>query len=212
VSPLSVDRLSNGLRVANPIVVLEANGVQQLASNVVLANDALTYNMKGIQRGGYLSSDPEPYNIAPDGNSMTIRMNDGLVYTVRRVTEDDGRWASKIVAPAPIDSIEKLALGGTYMAPGVFNSNDEDIFAALGADDELVHELVYSSPAGTYIRSSWFKVPDDDDHLDGLESIDVNGRFVDAFDAAEQAGQAIPRTDVLQYAGPESTLAPAEAG
>lgn len=201
MAQLNIDATANGIRIADPAVVIESNNTLQLSTDVVLTDTTLTYMTNGIKRGGYLARDQVPYVIGPDSNALAVRLNNDEVYTIRRVTEADGVWASKTAAPAPVDSLEQLAIGGTYMAPGTFDTTDEALFAALGSDDELVHELVYSSPSGIYVRSSngWFRMPDDDDSLDGLEAIDVTAEFLPVFDQAEAWEQPVPRATVLEY-------------
>jgi hypothetical protein len=201
MAQLNIDRTNDGLSIPGPVVV-ESNGVLQLSTDVELTGTTLTYNTNGTQRGGYLAQGQDPYMVDDNGDALAVRMNDGQVYTVRRVAEADGVWASKNRAPAPVDSLEKLALGGPYMAPGVYDNTDEEMYAALGDEDEVVHELVYASPSGTYVRSSaaWFRLdPDDDDTLDGLEAIDVTPEFLPIFDAAEVAQKPLARDEVLQY-------------
>lgn len=121
-------------------------------------------------------------------------------YVVRRIVDEDGLWASTLGAVVPADSLEFLYQGGIDMADPV-----ESLWVAIDPDTDEVQELIYSSRAGVYARSSgaWQKYSDDDVSLDGVESIDVNGDAIQAFDDAEDSRSILTRPDVERFAIPD---------
>jgi hypothetical protein len=150
--------------------------------------------------------------VTPDASKITLDTDDGEL-TVRRVMDDDGVWASAVGGLAPADSLEQVYLGGRFMAQVAYSDPTESLWAALDPDSGVLRELVYSSPSGIYVRSSggWFKQPDDDISLDGLEAVDVSGDFVPVFDEADNKAEELTRDSVMSYALPDEAPEPQEA-
>lgn len=147
-----------------------------------------------------LADGEESITVAPDATTMTIRGAEGRDYTVRRLVDEDGLWASGLQMNVPADALEDL-YGGDVENPS------ESFWAALDPDTEQFRELIYTSPRGVYARSNgnWHRYPDEDESLDGLESITVTPRFLDVFDKSETRGTQLDRDTVVKYQADDDT-------
>jgi hypothetical protein len=141
----------------------------------------------------------------------------GTIYTVRAFQDTDGKWASRLRAIVPAEALEEMYMTEVKLA---FSPNapaqDDDLYAAVDEETSEVKYLVYTSTAGMFIRSSasWFKLPKDDESLDGLEVYEVAPKFIAVFDKAERGSKTLTSEDADQYAsdGKESMTAAAERG
>jgi hypothetical protein len=193
--PLDLSHRSSGWLVYGPVVI-ENDQAAAVTNGITYPEDG-GVGLTTPAFGGYITlADPEgSVDVAPDATTVTLKGADGD-YTVRRIQDDDGVWASSKRAVVPSESLDDL-YGGT-MSDGT----PEALWAALDPDTEEFKELIYSSPTGVYARSNgnWYRYPEDDTSLDGLESIDVEPAFVQAFDKSETRGGTPARADVLKYA------------
>ena len=131
----------------------------------------------------------------------------GTIYTVRAFQDIDGRWASRLKTVVPAEALEEIYMAEVKLA---FTPNapalDDSLYAAIDSESDEVKYLVYSSEAGMYTRSNrgWFKLPVDDESLDGLEVHEVTPKFTKIFDMAEGNEEILTSKDTAQYAGEES--------
>lgn len=148
-----------------------------------------------VQVGAVIPPD-QSVRVASNERTATITDSHGARYLMRPVQPRDGVWISSLGIPLPVDTIEYL-YGVMDMDAAV-----EDLWVALDAETEEFYGLIYSSQAGVYLRSSggWHVYPQDDESLDGYESIDVNGDFLAFYDELESAGEQPTREQVLDYA------------
>lgn len=125
----------------------------------------------------------------------------GNMYTLRAFQDTDGSWASKFRIDVPAESIEERFMATVEKA---FSPNapadDENLYVAVD-DDGKVRELVYSSAAGLFIRSSdsWFKLPVGDESLDDLTVMEMDPKVIKMFDMAEADGAGLMADDVKRF-------------
>jgi hypothetical protein len=126
----------------------------------------------------------------------------GKIYTVRAFQDTDGSWASKLRTTVPAQALEEI-----YMeeVDNAFSPNapaqDENLYAAIDGETDEVKYLVYSTNSGMYTRNAraWFKVPKDDESLDGLEVYEVSPKFIKVYDMAEGSEDQLLADDVRSY-------------
>jgi hypothetical protein len=94
----------------------------------------------------------------------------------------------------------KLAFTPNAPAP------EDNLYAAVDTESQEVKYLVYSSEAGMYTRSNrgWFKLPADDESIDGLEVHEVTPKFIKIYDMAEGNDETLTTEDTAQYEDEES--------
>jgi hypothetical protein len=126
----------------------------------------------------------------------------GRIYTVRAYQDSDGLWASALGTAVPAKALEDMYIKEEDMA---FSPNapkqEENLYAAVDSQTGEVKELVYSYTGGMYTRSSegWFKVPNGDESLDGLEILEVDPSFIKVFDRAQAAEKMLKSKDITKY-------------
>jgi hypothetical protein len=126
----------------------------------------------------------------------------GRIYTVRAYQDSDGIWASTLGTAVPAKALEDMYIKEEDMA---FSPNaptqEENLYAAIDTQNGEVKELVYSYTGGMYTRSSegWFKVPNGDESLDGLEILEVDPSFIKVFDRAQAAEKMLKSEDITKY-------------
>lgn len=141
----------------------------------------------------------------------------GKIYTVRAFQDTDGKWASRLGAIVPAEALEEMYMTEVKLA---FSPNapaqDDNLYAAVDGETNEVKYLVYSSEAGMFTRSNagWFKLPVDDESLDGLEVHEVTPKFISVYDKAERADEVLTSDDTAEYESPakEPLTAAAERG
>jgi hypothetical protein len=94
----------------------------------------------------------------------------------------------------------KLAFTPNAPAP------EDNLYAAVDTESQEVKYLIYSSEAGMYARSNsgWFKLPADDESIDGLEVHEVTPKFIKIYDMAEGNDETLTTEDTAQYEDEES--------
>jgi len=126
----------------------------------------------------------------------------GKIYTVRAFQDTDGLWASRLRTMVPGEALEEMYMEEVKMAfsPDA-PAQDESLYAAVDEESGEVKYLVYTSLVGMYTRSNrgWFKVPDGDESLDGLDVYEVDPKFIKVFDKAEAEEQILTSDDANEY-------------
>jgi hypothetical protein len=128
------------------------------------------------------------------------------IYTIRAFQDSDGAWASRLAVPVPAKSLEERYMQQVNYA---FSPNapadSEDLFAAVDDESGEVAELVYAYEGGAFTRSGggWFKLPENDDSLDGLTVVPVTPKFINAFDRSEAGRKALTLADAEKFASTE---------
>jgi len=141
------------------------------------------------------------FKINPTKGNITFKSY-GRIYTVRAYQDSDGIWASKLGTAVPAKALEDMYIKEEDMA---FSPNapkqEENLYAAVDSQTGEIKELVYSYTGGMYTRSSegWFKVPNGDESLDGLEILEVDPSFIKVFDRAQAADKKLESGDVKKY-------------
>ena len=117
--------------------------------------------------------------------------------TVRPTIEDDALSAMSMGGgpgvPLPLPVLEAI-----HRSEGIFNMPQ---MWAMTEDDGFVATLMLSTDVGLYVRASglWHSI-EDEDVVDGLNAIEVEGPALDMFDQFDRAGQlvnitAMPKVD-----------------
>lgn len=151
--------------------------------------------------------------IDPENGTITFS-SFGRMYTIRAVRDEDGLWASSLAASVPAEAIENLIDMEVRMA---FSPNapaaDESLFVTVDPDTEEVQDLIYSGEDGIYLREGkgWFKLPADDESLDGMQVIDVKPEIIDVWDKL-QADDELTVVEVKKYEDAQEGLTAAAAG
>jgi hypothetical protein len=131
----------------------------------------------------------------------------GKIYTVRAFQDTDGRWASSLRTTVPAEALEEMYMADVKLA---FTPNapapEDNLYAAVDTESQEVKYLIYSSEAGMYTRSNrgWFKLPADDESIDGLEVHEVTPKFIKIYDMAEGNDETLTTEDTAQYEDEES--------
>jgi hypothetical protein len=131
----------------------------------------------------------------------------GKIYTVRAFQDTDGRWASSLKTTVPAEALEEMYMADVKLA---FTPNapapEDNLYAAVDTESQEVKYLIYSSEAGMYTRSNrgWFKLPADDESIDGLEVHEVTPKFIKIYDMAEGNDETLTTEDTAQYEDEES--------
>jgi hypothetical protein len=138
----------------------------------------------------------------------------GNIYTIRAFQDTDGKWASLTNQSVPAQALEEIYMAQANSAfkpdaPAV----DDALYAAVDGGTNEVKYLIYSSAAGMYARSNrgWFKLPVDDDSLDGLEVWIVAPEFTAVFDKAEAMEGTVTSSDIKKYSEPDKDAITAAA-
>lgn len=154
----------------------------------------------GVERQ-YPVESRDAVEVDPETGTITFS-SFGRMYTIRATRDEDGLWASSLAASVPAEAIEKMIDMEVRMA---FSPNapavDESLFVTVDSDTQEVRDLVYSGIDGTFLRETggWFKLPADDESLDGLEVIDVDPKLIAAWDKLQAGSDAITVADVKKY-------------
>lgn len=149
---------------------------------------------------------PEDVRVSESRGDITFSSY-GKIYTVRAFQDTDGRWASRLRTTVPAEALEEMYMADVKLA---FTPNapapEDNLYAAVDTKSQEVKYLVYSSEAGMYTRSNrgWFKLPADDESIDGLEVHEVTPKFIKIYDMAEGNDETLTTEDTAQYEGEES--------
>lgn len=194
--PLTVSESDLRVAIVGPVVV-ETSGLEPVITDQILRALGGGFEFDPGDQALHPISSPS-FTLSEDGSTATF--SGRTTYVVRRIVDQDGTWASSLGTVVPADSLEFLYQGGIDVTDPV-----ESLWVAIDPDTDEVEELVYSSRAGVYARSSgaWQRYPDDDVSLDGMESVDVTGDAIQMFDSAEETRTSLSRDDVERYAVPD---------
>jgi hypothetical protein len=149
---------------------------------------------------------PEDVRVSESRGDITFSSY-GKIYTVRAFQDTDGRWASSLRTTVPAEALEEMYMADVKLA---FTPNapapEDNLYAAVDTESQEVKYLVYSSEAGMYTRSNrgWFKLPADDESIDGLEVHEVTPKFIKIYDMAEGNDETLTTEDTAQYEDEES--------
>jgi hypothetical protein len=149
---------------------------------------------------------PEDVRVSESRGDITFSSY-GKIYTVRAFQDTDGRWASRLRTTVPAEALEEMYMADVKLA---FTPNapapEDNLYAAVDTESQEVKYLIYSSEAGMYTRSNsgWFKLPADDESIDGLEVHEVTPKFIKIYDMAEGNDETLTTEDTAQYEGEES--------
>jgi hypothetical protein len=179
----------NLIRVEGPVVV-ESDADNEVALSVANDPGGLKLNYVGRSELIALSNGQDSIKVSDDQTTMTIE-SPNQTFTIRRIADTDGTWLSDLQTAVPADALERQVSD-----PMAGEPETESLFATFD-DAEEFQGLIYSCLGGVYTRNagSWFRYPDDDQSLDGLETIDVDPGFIEAYDK----NPAPSRDEVLQY-------------
>jgi hypothetical protein len=153
---------------------------------LVVEQDGVTYvyvgGYDGVERQ-YPVDSRDSVDIDPKTGAITFS-SFGKIYTIRAVEDSDGLWASSLAAEVPAEATERsidleVAMAFSPDAPAA----DESLFVTVDPDTQEVKDLIYSGSDGIYLREGkgWFKMPADDESLDGLQVIDVKPEIIEAW-------------------------------
>jgi hypothetical protein len=149
---------------------------------------------------------PEDVRVSESRGDITFSSY-GKIYTVRAFQDTDGRWASSLKTTVPAEALEEMYMADVKLA---FTPNapapEDNLYAAVDTESQEVKYLIYSSEAGMYTRSNrgWFKLPADDESIDGLEVHEVTPKFIKIYDMAEGNDETLTTEDTVQYEDEES--------
>jgi hypothetical protein len=149
---------------------------------------------------------PEDVRVSESRGDITFSSY-GKIYTVRAFQDTDGRWASSLKTTVPAEALEEMYMADVKLA---FTPNapapEDNLYAAVDTESQEVKYLIYSSEAGMYTRSNrgWFKLPADDESIDGLEVHEVTPKFIKIYDMAEGNDETLTTEDTAQYEDEES--------
>jgi hypothetical protein len=149
---------------------------------------------------------PEDVRVSESRGDITFSSY-GKIYTVRAFQDTDGRWASSLRTTVPAEALEEMYMADVKLA---FTPNapapEDNLYAAVDTESQEVKYLIYSSEAGMYARSNsgWFKLPADDESIDGLEVHEVTPKFIKIYDMAEGNDETLTTEDTAQYEDEES--------
>jgi hypothetical protein len=185
-------RGENGSAMTQPIYGLHVETVDDTPHVGVATIEGIKY---------YPIVRPEDVHVSESRGDITFSSY-GKIYTVRAFQDTDGRWASSLKTAVPAEALEEMYMADVKLA---FSPNapaqDDNLYAAVDGESGEVKYLVYSSEAGMFTRSNrgWFKLPVDDESLDGLEVHEVVPKFIDVFDKAESGDTTLTSEDTAEY-------------